>query len=306
MVAILHIVFGLLGIEGFAHIGKLLGQAKLRGHARAGAAARAEDVEIQARLVGLDPTGIDQVTVDKLPVGIAEALGILIQNDLGQVLTQDRCVTGTARMHLGQVHDLHLAVVTEEAAGFSLAREADASFDVLVQVAQHHQRLDQEHRLAVLAWRAQQVAANPAGRAEVLLGNGFFFAVEFTQVELPGVVHQRSHIQGDIRAAATQADQAHGREVLHPPLSVVIVIDRRKHQATQAIKIVEDAIDVTFGEIHILLAVPVQHRRQKRWQCIGLGRGEQVVCQGSQGGFKRRRGGGDSVFFCFHWRQSDG
>ena len=128
--------------------------------------------------------------MNEFPVFIGEALGVLVEDDLGQVLAEDRRVTGAAGMHLREVHDLHLAVVAEETAGFALAREADATLDVLVQVAEHHQRLDQKDRLAVLAWRAQQVAANPAGRAEVLFGDGFFFAFEFAQVELPSVVDQ--------------------------------------------------------------------------------------------------------------------
>ena len=40
-----------------------------------------------------------------------------------------------------------------------------------------------------------------------MLSDGLFFVVEFTQVELPGVVDQRGDIQGDVRAAATEADE---------------------------------------------------------------------------------------------------
>ena len=49
--------------------------------------------------------------MDELPVGIGEALSVLVEDDLGQILAEDRRVTGTPRMHLGQVHDLQLAVV---------------------------------------------------------------------------------------------------------------------------------------------------------------------------------------------------
>ena len=193
--------------------------------------------------------------MDQFPVGAGEALGVLVEDDLGQVLAKDRRVTGTPGMHLGQVHDLHLAVVTQEAATLALAREADAPGDVLVQVAQHHQRLDQEHRLGGLVLHQAQVLADPARRAVACFTLEAVLVVVLIEEEGAGVVYQFRHVQGDVRAAAAQANQAHRRELLLQAQLVLVlhVQVRRKHQVAQAVEVVEDALDVLLGEVQVLL-----------------------------------------------------
>ncbi len=249
-----------LGVERLVHVRVLLGQAEFRGHARTGTAAGTEDREIQARLVGLDPAAVDQVRVNHFPVRAGETLGVLVQDDLGQVLTEDRRVTGATGVDFRQVHDLHFAVVAQEATLFALARETDATGDVFVQVAEHHQRLDQEHRFGGLVRPQAQVVANPLRRAVTLFGVTFVrrqavFVVEFVEVELAGVVHQLSDVERNVRSATSQADQAHRREFLIAVLFVVAFQVRwaREHHVAQAIEVIEDAVGVGFGEIQVLL-----------------------------------------------------
>ncbi|VEB45095.1 Uncharacterised protein [Chromobacterium violaceum] len=95
VVALVGLAF-VAGLEGLAHVGVLLGQAEFGRHAGAGAAAGAENVEIQPRLVGLDAAGVHQVGVDQRPVGVGEAQRVLVENDLGQVLAQNGRVAGAA------------------------------------------------------------------------------------------------------------------------------------------------------------------------------------------------------------------
>lgn len=151
--------------------------------------------------------------MDHLPVGAGKPLGVFVEDDLGQVLAEDRRVTGATGMNFRQVHDFHLAVVAQKAAFFALARETDASGDVFVQVAQHHQRFHQKHRLGGLAAAQAQVVANPLGRAVALIQR-FIFGAELIQVELACVVHQLCYVQGNVGPAAAQADQAYRREFL--------------------------------------------------------------------------------------------
>ena len=193
--------------------------------------------------------------MDHLPVGAGKPLGILIEDDLGQVLAQDRGVTGAAGMHFRQVHDLHLAVVAQKAAFLALAREADAPGNVLVQVAEHHQWFYQEHRLAGLAGAQAQVVADPLGWAVALFNVGFVFGAELVQVELAGVVHQLRHIQGDVGTAAPQADQAdRGKLLLAAQLAVTLKVRRaREDHVAQAVEVVEDAVGVGLGEVQVLL-----------------------------------------------------
>ncbi|MCY1393076.1 hypothetical protein D9M71_79630 [compost metagenome] len=258
------------GVERLVHVRVLLGQAEFRGHARAGTAAGTEDREIQARLVGLDAAAVDQVRVNHFPVGAGETLGVLVQDDLGQVLAEDRRVTGATGVDFRQVHDLHLAVVAQKAAFFALARETDASGDVLVQVAEHHQRLDQKHRLGVFVLAQAQVVADPLGRAVALFGKTLvrrqaIFVVEFVEVELAGVVHQFRHVQRNVRATAAQADQAYRREFLIAVLFAVALQVRcaREHHVAQAVEVVEDAVGVGFGEVQVLLGR--QRARLNQW-----------------------------------------
>ncbi len=194
-----------LGLERLAHVGILLRQTEFGSHPRAGAATSTEDEEIQPRLVGLDAAGIDQIAVDVLPVGIAEALRILVEDDPPQVLPENRRIAGTTRMDFRQVHDLHLAVGTEQTAIFRLARIADAAFDILVEVTEHHQRLNQEHRSILALGTETQAVANPAARAVLLARAGI--NGEFVEVELAGVMHQAGDIQRDVRTAAPEANQ---------------------------------------------------------------------------------------------------
>ncbi|MNN51092.1 hypothetical protein D3C81_1657100 [compost metagenome] len=117
-------------------------------------------------------------------------------------------------MDFREVHDLHLAVVADEAAFFTLAREADTTGNVFVQVAQHYQRLNQEHRLAALVLYQAQVVADPACGTVAGLAAGAIFVVEFVEIEGAGVVYKFGDIEGDVRAATAQTDQADRRELL--------------------------------------------------------------------------------------------
>ena len=131
--------------------------------------------------------------MNEFPVGVGETLGILVEDDLGQILAEDRCIAGTTGMDFGQVHDFHLVVVAEEAAVSAPARKQDAALDVLVEVTQHHHRFDQEDRLADPGLGAGQIAADPVFRLPL----GFddrtlagFFVFEFVGIELPCVIDQ--------------------------------------------------------------------------------------------------------------------
>ncbi|MNJ37859.1 hypothetical protein D3C77_326950 [compost metagenome] len=195
----LAVVFvGRLGVEGLVHVRVLLGQAELRGHARTGTATSAEYVEVQARLVGLDPAGVDQVRVNQLPVCTGKTMGFLVEDDLGQILAEDRRIACAPGMDFREVHDLHFAVVADETALFTLARETDAPGNVLVQVAKHHQRFDQEHRFAGFVLYQAQIVADPARRAVAGLATGRVLIIEFVEVEGPGVVYKFCNIQGDV------------------------------------------------------------------------------------------------------------
>ncbi|MNO96661.1 hypothetical protein D3C76_883400 [compost metagenome] len=212
--------------------------------------------------------------MDHLPVGAGETLGVLVQDDLGQVLAEDRRVTGATGVDFRQVHDFHFAVVAQETALFAFAREADTPGDVLVQVAQHHQRFDQEHRFGRLVRPQAQIVANPLCRAIAffriaLVWRQAIFVVEFVEVELAGVVDQFRDIQRDVRTAAAQANQAHRREFLIVVLFVVTFQMRwaREHHVAQAVEVVEDAIGVGFGEVQVLLGRQRARRRQWLRRC---------------------------------------
>ncbi|MCY1410410.1 hypothetical protein D9M71_257790 [compost metagenome] len=159
-------------------------------------------------------------------------------------------------MDFRQVHDFHFAVVVDEAAFFTLARETDAPGNVLVQVAKHDQGFDQKDRLACLVLHQAQVVANPAGWAVVPFGCAIF-VVEFVEVKLAGVVHQFRNIQGDVRAAAAQADQADGRELLVAAQFAAVIQVRGvgENHVAQTVEVVEDALDIGLGEVEVLLGI---------------------------------------------------
>ncbi len=76
---------------------------------------------VQTRLIGLDAAGVDEVRVASFSSRAGKALGVFVEDDLRQVLAEDRRVTGATGMDFGEVHDFHLAVVAQEAAFFALA-----------------------------------------------------------------------------------------------------------------------------------------------------------------------------------------
>ncbi|MNF41868.1 hypothetical protein D3C84_229060 [compost metagenome] len=207
--------------------------------------------------------------MDHFPVRAREALGVLVEDDLRQVLAEDRRVTGATGVDFGQVHDLHFAVVAQEAAFLALTRETDAPGDVLVEVAEHHQRFDQEHRFGRFVRADAQVVLDPLGRAVALVGQTpicrAVFVVEFVEVKLARVVHQLRDIERDVGAAATEADQAHRREFLVVVLFVIAFQVRRarEHQITQTVEVVEDAVGIGFGEVQVLLSR--QRARRQQW-----------------------------------------
>ncbi|MND48862.1 hypothetical protein D3C80_397940 [compost metagenome] len=141
-------------------------------------------------------------------------MGFLVEDDLGQILAEDRRIACAPGMDFREVHDLHFAVVADETAFFTLAREANATGNVLVQVPQHHQRFNQEYRLAAFVLHQAQVVANPARRAVVGLAASAVIIVEFVEVKGAGVVYKFGDIQGDVRAATTQANQANRGKLL--------------------------------------------------------------------------------------------
>jgi len=114
--------------------------------------------------------------------------------------------------------------------------------------------------------------------------------VKLFQIELARVVDQGGDVQCDVRAAAAEADQAHRGKLLNAArLAFVQRLAQREHHVAQAIEVIEDALDIAFGEIQILLAANAVPRQR--------GRRQQVVGDIGQGGFLC---GGYGVFFSFH------
>ncbi len=115
----------------------------------------------------------------------------------------------------------------------------------------------------------RRLLLDPLRRAVALVGQSAIrravFVVEFVEVELARVVHQLRDVEGDVRAAATEADQAHRREFLVVVLFVVAFQVRwaREHQVAQAVEVVEDAVGVGFGEVQVLLSR--QRARRDQW-----------------------------------------
>lgn len=192
--------------------------------------------------------------MDRLPLGVGEVVGALVENDLGQILTQNGGVPRAPGMDLRQVHHPHLGVVAQGATFAAAIGVADAAIYVLVQVPQHHHGFDQKDRAGAIAGQSQ-VAADPAQGAKLLLPLALLLAVELVHIKAAGVVNQRSDILGDVGAAAPQPHQADGRKIVrHCGAGFVIPRGGGEYSTAKLLKIVENAGQVPLCVVEIAVA----------------------------------------------------